>query len=65
MTRATFTTAVVFLYTTAAAEQPPVTIVSPQGCGDNHGKELNSSRQRFHPILFPSSDYQELGIGGL
>ena len=38
MTRAMFTIAVAFLWTTAAAEQPPITVVSPCECRDNHGK---------------------------
>ena len=38
MTRATFTLAVVIVCSTAAAEQPLVTIVSPCECLDAHGK---------------------------
>ncbi len=37
MTRATFTIAVAFLRSTAAAEPPPVTVVSPCECQDSHG----------------------------
>jgi hypothetical protein len=39
MTRAMFTIAVAFLCTTAAAEQPLVTFVSPCEYRDNHGKD--------------------------
>src|SRR5213596_117878 len=38
MVRATFTIAVVFLCNAAAATQPPVTIVSPCECRENHGE---------------------------
>ena len=39
MTRATFTiAAIAFLFSTAAATQPPVTFVSPCSCRDNHGE---------------------------
>ena len=38
MTRAMFTIAVTFLWMTAAAEQPPTTVVSPCECRENHGK---------------------------
>ena len=37
MTRATFTIAIAFLWSTAAAEPPPVTVVSPCECQDSHG----------------------------
>src|SRR5882672_4234871 len=37
MTRATFTIAIVFVCSTAAAEPPPVTVVSPCECQDSHG----------------------------
>jgi hypothetical protein len=38
MTRSTFAVAVAFLCSSGAAEQPPVTIVSPCECLDAHGK---------------------------
>jgi hypothetical protein len=38
MRSATFTIAVAFLCSAAAAEQPPVTVVSPCECLDAHGK---------------------------
>jgi len=38
MTRWMFTIAVAFLCSAAAAEQPPVTVVSPCECQNNHGK---------------------------
>src|SRR5438093_12226285 len=38
MTQTTFTIAVVFLCSTAAAEQPALTVTSPCECQDNHGK---------------------------
>ncbi len=38
MIRGTFTIAVAFLCSTAAAESPSVTFTSPCECSDNHGK---------------------------
>src|SRR6266478_3933995 len=38
MRSATFTAAIALLYSAAAAEQLPVTIVSPCECRDNHGE---------------------------
>ncbi len=38
MTRATFTIVVAFLWSTAVTEPPPVTVVSPCECQDNHGE---------------------------
>ena len=38
MTRATLTIAVAFLWSTAGATPPPVTVVSPCECLDAHGK---------------------------
>jgi len=38
MTRATFTIAIAFLSSAAAATSPPVTFESPCECRDNHGE---------------------------